>query len=377
MRKIGILSFVFHNWNFGGMLQGYALSMTLKKNGYYARQIRNTWKSVNGKFLIRIGKRLIFQSRFLFDLYDRYARRNDARELRNFRSFEKMIPFSSYFASTNIDKSNKKFDCFVAGSDQIWNVNYRNEQEIRMYGLLFADNSKRKISYAASIGAEQTAFGHELLFREILSNMDYISVREKAAKEYLQPLTDKPVAVTADPTLLLTKKEWDEIAIMPDGTGEYAFAYFLKEKDNRHDRELRYILDELQLSMICIADEVAVYPRRQDKQILDAGPREFVGYIKNAEVVLTNSFHGMVFAVLYNKPFWVFKRNLDHDATSMNHRIMDFLEELGLENRLIQNGEFPAKEKLGEKIDYVSVNQIIEKKRAYSIDWLRNAIDAK
>lgn len=377
MKIIGILSLVYHNWNFGGMLQGYALSTALEKNGYCERQIRNTWEIINGKWLIRIVKKFVFQSRFLFDLFDRYARRHDARELGNFRSFEKIIPFSGFFASTNIEKSNNKYDCFIAGSDQIWSMKFQNEQTLQMYGLLFAEKGKRKISYAASIGSERAAHGHEDLFRKILDNLDYISVRENAARDFLQPLTEKPVAVTADPTILLTKEEWNKIAITPHEAGKYAFVYFLGEKDNRHDRELHHILDLLQLPMTCIADEVAVYPRRQDRQILDAGPREFVGYVKNAEVVLTNSFHGMVFAVIYNKPFWVFKRNREDDTASMNNRVTDFLAEFGLESRLIQNGEFPTKERLNEKIDYASVNQIIQKKREYSIDWLKSAIDEK
>lgn len=375
MKKIGILSVVYHNWNYGGMLQGYALCAALNDMGYPARQIRNTWKMLRGTGLSRAAKKCVLQNRFLFSTYDRYIRRKEAIKLDGFRAFEKKIPFSDFYASVNIAEANKKYECFIAGSDQIWSMKFQNEQTLYMYGLLFAEPGKRKISYAASIGAERTAHGHEDLFREVLNNLDCISVREKAARDFLQPLTDKPVAVTADPTLLLTGEEWDKIAVQPPRVEPYAFAYFLQEKDNRHTGELHHILSELDLPMLCIADETGIYPRPQDEQIFDAGPAEFLGYIRNAEIVLTDSFHGMVFSVLYNKPFWVFKRNRDDDRASMNSRITDFLSELGLEDRLLQNGEFPTEERLRERIDYAPVNRLVQEKREFSFHWLKDAVD--
>ena len=376
MKKIGILSAVYHNWNLGGMLQGYALSAALREQGYSACQIRNTWRALYNNGFRGAVKKAVLGNRLSFNIYNSYCQ-NDLRDLKRFSAFQKVISFSGFYNHESIRKANKKFDCFIAGSDQIWNPTFHNDTLLRMYGLLFADKDKRKISYAASIGSEKAASGHEALFKEILDNLDYISVRENAARDFLQPLTDKPVVVTADPTILLTSSDWDKVAVLPHRQEPYAFAYFLGEKDNRHDKELQHILDELHLPMTCIADELGVYPRSQDEQIFDAGPGEFVGYIKNADMVLTNSFHGMVFSVLYNKPFWVFKRNRDDDEASMNNRITDFLAELGLENRLVQNGEFLTQERLHEKIDYATVNRLVQEKREFSINWLKNAIDAK
>lgn len=206
--------------------------------------------------------------------------------------------------------------------------------------------------------------------------MDYISVREKTAKEFLQPLTDKPVTVVLDPTLLLNKQEWRDMAIGPQEKKPYLFSYFLSEKENRHDRQLQTAANALNLSLKCISEELKCYPRRntEDQQILDAGPKEFVGYIRDAEMVFTNSFHGLVFSVLLQKPFWAFKRNKDSDKGSMNARVTDFLSGFGLEDRLLEDGETPAKEKLTQPIDYKRVTKILQEKRMFSLDWLKTAL---
>ena len=245
-----------------------------------------------------------------------------------------------------------------------------------LYGLLFAGASKRRVSYAASLGTWGTQ-ENESIYQKILENLNFISVREKSAQDYLQPLTDKPIAVVLDPTLLLTWQEWEKMAIGPRCEHPSLFAYFLREGKNHHEEQLHQVANQLGMPLRCITDEMGRYPRRgsTDQQILDAGPKEFLGEIRDAEIVFTNSFHGLVFSVLFHKPFWAFKRHKDSDQGSMNSRVTDFLADFGLSDRLLEDGEIPSLEKLRTPIDYDRVDQILEEKRAFSLNWLKAALE--
>lgn len=382
MKKIGIMSIFYHNWNFGGMLQAYALNRVIREFGYagehlYYRLIPSVHKNSPLKDRVRA---LLAKNVMTSEILEKYRqiRWRDRRDLRNFRLFEKKyVPHGKYCGSNRkIISDAKQYNCIVVGSDQVWSPIFYVDELLRIHGLTFAEKETRKIAYAASIGAENAAIGKEELFREILDNLDYISVREESARAYLQPLTDKPVTVVPDPTLLLDRQKWCEIAVKPAEKAPYLFSYFLIESNNCHDRQIHEIANEMALPMRCIADELGCYPRPNsgDKQILDAGPKEFVGYIRDAEMILTNSFHGMVFSMLFQKPFWVFKRDKDGEKASMNGRVNDFLKDFGLEDRLLADGEMPSAEKLRRPIDYERVNRILEEKRSFSLNWLKNAL---
>lgn len=376
MKKAGIIG-LYRNFNYGGLLQCYAMCAALQKLGIEGEQIRFNR-------LAPPQKGQPPREWFRFWLCRFSGLRTLIGNLRGhvqekaFRTFIQAIPHSRRYYGTpgSIRSAVNQYDAFIVGSDQVWNSLCRDYGHY-VYGLCFVGDDKRKFSYAASIGSEQAAVGKEELFQEILSGLDFISVREKAAQQFLQPLTNKPVTVVLDPTLLLTEQEWDKLVIGAEREPTYLFAYFLGEADNRHDEQLHQIADTLGLPLRCIADETERYPRSgtEDKQILDAGPQEFLGEIRDAEMVFVNSFHGMVFSVLFHKPFWAFKRNRDDDRGSMNNRITDFLAEFGLSDRLLENGEVPSLEKLQTPIDYDTVDRILEEKRAFSLNWLRAALD--
>lgn len=365
------------------MLQSFAMCEVVRKFGMDSEQIcvNRGVLPMPGQSLKKRFQARLFRYAWTEELLDRlrYSRKLiPDRRTRRFKRFAVSIPHTKYFGAPELLlKTNQMYDAFIVGSDQVWNVSFYSDQVMRIDGLLFVSPDKRKLSYAASIGSEQTAVGKEDLFREILAGLDFISVRERAARDFLQPLTDKPVTVVLDPTLLLTRQEWDKLAAGPGRELPHLFAYFLHERDNRHDEQLHQIAGALNLPLRCIADERERYlrPGMEDKQILDAGPMEFLGEIRDAEMVFTNSFHGTVLAILFHKPFWTFKRNRDEDKGSMNSRITDLLADFGLEDRLLEDGEIPTVEKLREPIDYDSVDRILEEKRAFSLNWLKTALE--
>ena len=383
MGKIGIVSIYDKNWNFGGALQSYAMCRALEELKMPSEQLRYNAMGYPAKTQPLKLRVWLWLYRFAW-MQEVMARRHERErmgdlDLQGFKRFSRMTPYSRYLGTLKaLRTAGERYDAFVVGSDQVWNPNYFNDDVLRtICGLGFAPEHKPKVSYAASIGSERAAVGKEDIFRNILAGLDFISVREKSARDFLQPLTDKPVTVVLDPTLLLTRQEWDKLAAGPGRESPHLFAYFLRERDNRHDEQLHQIAGALNLPLRCIADERERYlrPRTEDKQILDAGPMEFLGEIRDAEMVFTNSFHGMVFSVLFQKPFWVFKRNKDGDKGSMNARVTDFLADFGLSDRLLEDGEVPSLEKLRTPIDYDAVDRILEEKRAFSLNWLKTALE--
>lgn len=215
---------------------------------------------------------------------------------------------------------------------------------------------------------------HEKLFKRILENMDYISVREESAKAALQPLTEKKIHVVLDPVMLLKAEEWKEVAAVPVIDEPYIFCYFLGEPENRHNEQFRAIADIIGRKVRCISGEQNLYVREQDLEIMDAGPREFIGNILGAEMVFVNSFHGTVFSIILHKKFWVFCRDKQSISHSANSRIIDLLKIFGLENRVLSDGEIPSYEKLHQPIDYQAVDTILAEKRIDSLEWISNAI---
>lgn len=379
MKKVGIVS-KYRSLNYGALLQCHAMCAALEKLGFVGEQLRfnRIAPPAKGRAIWEWLRFWIYRFSWLRTLGSRLLYWRFPRD-KYFQQFYKSIPHSRRYYGTPqaIRDAGRQYDAFLAGSDQVWNPGTLTGVSRTVYGLHFVDSAKRKLSYAASIGAEEAAAGKQDMYQEILDGLDFISVREKSAQQFLQPLTDKPVTVVLDPTLLLAEREWDKLAIGPGGDQPHMFAYFLDERDNRHDAQLHQIANALGLPLRCIADEPGRYPRSgtSDKQILDADPREFLGEIRDAEMVFVNSFHGLVFSILFHKPFWAFKRNRDDDRGSMNNRITDFLAEFGLSDRLLENGEVPSLEKLRTPIDYDAVDRILEEKRAFSLNWLKTALE--
>lgn len=377
--KVAIISSYYQNWNMGGLLQAYALNKTVSRLGYAAEHVRLCYAepAENGSMSKKV-RTVLTRHRVSSVLIERFfcLAQHEAKNRRQFHRFHDGYISASAGCcdALTAKKLNKHYDVFVTGSDQIWNPQFWSDRLLGVFGLAFADKEKRTVSYAASIGSEQSAVGKEEVFREILEGLDFISVREAAAKNFLQPLTEKEVKVVLDPTLLMERKEWEIIAAKPQTENPYIFAYFLEEQEP-HTKQLQHIAELKGLPVHCFSTDDCYVRPETDKSVKGIGPREFVSYIKNAEMVVTNSFHGMVFSVIFNKPFWVMKRYKDTDKASANNRITDFLKELGLEDRLIEDGVMPTGAEIDRPIDYGRVNRTLAEKRADSLEWLKNALE--
>lgn len=385
--KIGILTLYHNSNNYGALLQAYALTEFINKNikGKKAEQItydipyeKRDFKEIIGrKNFIKIVINKIFLkmrvSIFNFivkrDISGKYSKR-----MKKNKDFRNLIPHSEEIFSNNIEQLNNVYDIFISGSDQVWNPTWFRSACF----LDFVKDEKRKIAYAASMGINILTEKKAEKMIPLVNRIDYISVREKKAKDILQKyISNKSISVVVDPVLLLPVNEWEKLAVSPLSGHKYAFAYFLGEKREniKYAKKIRKLLN-IELTTIPFLHMSYRKCERNfgDNKIKDAGPKEFLGLIKDAELILTDSFHATVFSIIFKKKFYVFKRDGDNEPDSMNSRITDLLENLGLANRIVTSKNQLSKVFLEKEIDYTYANTILDKEIKFSMEFLENAI---
>lgn len=347
--KVGIITLLGNNY--GGILQAYALNHKLKEIGV---------ETININFELTKKKKTIKSK--IQDVV--YMQRNN-----KFKQFKKMyLNLSPKVNAKNINEDRFKCDAYIAGSDQIWNQQIPMEDR-RAFFLDFVKYAK-KISYAASVGRDTIEETEKEIIKKLLDNFDAISIREKTGVNLYQPLTKNKIQNVLDPTLLLTSSEWDDVAKEEKINQEYIFSYTLGA-----DKNTLTSIDEISTELKTKIVEISYKKnfKNEIKNINNAGPKEFIGLIKNSKYVVTNSFHGMVFSILYKKDFWVFKRG------NMNSRIYDLLAILGLQDRIVDVDDVDKNEgqesiKWDQKINYETVYKKLEEEKEQSIIYLKEAL---
>lgn len=378
---IKILTQFYKTLNYGGILQSYALCAALRKYNLNSEQISFKMQvpSVHlstCKRIFSLSIRLFFFKIFI-KLMSVAVRLKLIKRADAFLSFSQLwVPHDNqvFDAKTIANLIISSSDIFIAGSDQVWNP-FGTEDA---YFFNFVPSRNVKIAYAASIGTNSVSQAYLEHVVPLLNRFDFISVREESAKEILQPHVDKPIKVVLDPTLLLTHDEWDKIAVQPAVPQPYIFVYMLGEK-REHRRLIKKYAKTLGLKIVFLPHVHFRFNPADcffaDYNLYDVGPREFVGLIKNAEMVITDSFHGCVFSIIYQKKFWALKRHKDSEKENMNSRLYTLFDSLGLRDRLIddESAEYDAKS-LNRQIDYSQVEANLDALRKDSSDFLLNAI---
>lgn len=370
-----ILTLLKDSNNYGGVLQSYALQHFVACKFLSSFQIFFS-PSIKKVSLLQRAINLTTY-KLIIKIITPYYKTSFAVRGKYFRDFiMRWIPHTSSLSSETLSLAVKSRDVIIAGSDQIWNPAWTEDA----YFLNFVPDHNGKIAYAASIGTNsvsQTFLEHVV---PLINRFDFISVREESAKEILQPYVDKPIKVVLDPTLLLRREEWDEIAVQPTIPEPYIFVYLLGEK-REHRRLIKKYAKTLGLKIVFLPHVHFRFNPADcffaDYNLYDVGPREFVGLIKNAETVITDSFHGCVFSIIYQKKFWALKRHKDSEKENMNSRLYTLFDSLGLRDRLIEDesATYDAKS-LNRQIDYSMVETKLEALRKDSSDFLLNAIES-
>ena len=282
-----------------------------------------------GKMVYWIKYRLL---NFILEKVLAIVNGNVRRRMKRFDDFHRQnTRFSKMYCSMPRLYAEKwDYDVFVAGSDQVWNPSAASS--IEPYFLTFAPKEAKKISYASSFGVSQIAPILQERFRNLLDNIDVISVRETSGVELVKQLTGREAALVADPTLLLTKQEWiSYMKAYPGMPERYVLVYQLSASDAIVNLAQK-IGQERNIPVYCICKRAfRVEKNAGIVNILDAGPAEFLSLIANAEFVVTNSFHGTAFSVNFNVPFYT----VVSSKKKNNARMESLLETVDLKDRLL------------------------------------------
>ncbi len=356
MKKIGITTFFGNPYkasgrNYGAILQAYALQQIIKKLGYTSKIIRipkpvlKNFKSTarsssltclaEEKGVIK-GLRKFFGRGKSFIRELRY-RKHEILLQQKFSDFEKKyleIQENNFSTVDELYTASFDFDTAVTGSDQVWN--YMAPTSPEPYFLTFLPSSVNKIAYAPSLGLSNIPDKIKDIYRSWLSEFKYISMREDVGVELIQPLTNKKVIKVLDPTLLLSKDDWQSMEFSGNvAYQKYVLVYMLIESPQLL-KIARYLGKVLGMQVICITSNpmsVGIY--KEDLKVLYAGPSEFVNLIANASHVVTNSFHGTAFSLNFHKPFY----SVLNRERKTNSRILSLLNMLILTDRIIYEDE--------------------------------------
>lgn len=343
--------------NVGNRLQNYALQRVLSEYGVEVETIPNyicfkNRRSLNYQ-LRQIVKGLLHREKVYF---------LDIIKQKRFNDFDKKyLKFSPYYSTIDYISPflNERYDYFIAGSDQIWNPYFTFNYEFNF--LTFAPKHKR-IAYAASFGVENIPDEKKSLFRDWLTDMEKISVREFSGQSIVKDLTGKEVPVLLDPTMLLTKEEWNEISKKPkwmsQDPNKYMLVYTLGNEDTK------VVIDKIKTTNKHYANcKVILLNNVTNGKGFCISPDEFIWLVAHASVILTDSFHGTVFSILFGKPFVELERK-DTDV-SMRTRLESLFQLIGI--------TFDTGEKV-YSLNQVEVETILQERRKEAVTYLEKAL---
>lgn len=370
--KIALISF-HDTLNYGAALQAYALQHHLKTLGHDCEYIDYASEKRRHKYDVMPQITSALKSgNFKRAVSHLLGASFTCARKQAFGAFYKQhlhVTDKQYTTSAQAVELNAAYDKFVAGSDQIWNLS--NTGGDGAYLLDFVKDSAKKVSYASSFGMEWVPPDYRRQYTECLNAIAYLSTRERRGVEIIKELTGRDAALVLDPVFLLSANQWSQLAQGTQTHSKYLFVYTNNKNELGKFLQTGYDLSDMDLSLL--SPHASVYrsfPKsaRRNKEMSPAG---FVAEIQNASMVVTTSFHCLAFAILLHKPFVVIlsERHLDR-----NQRLLNLLEITGLEHRVLRPGM--GTPEINAPIDYVAVEERLQRHRAASLDFLRGAIDA-
>lgn len=321
-KRIGQITWIAYP-NFGTFLQAYALQKAISGLGHKCRiieDIRFTYLYASKRHLLRKAAGLLIHP---FANFRWFRKRHDL--LGPFNRFKKRHLSVDRTWKTE-ESLTERYDGFVCGSDQIWSPLLPSHHG----GFYFASFAKKnKIAYAPSLGSTSIPEGQKPLYKEWLDSFCAIAMREKSASEAVSSVLGKEIPTVLDPTLLLTGEEWSRIAKEPKTKSPYILCYFLTY-NSKYAEYAKNIGKALKLDMVFLGDSHEV-SELSDVRLKGTGPSEFLGLVRNAEMVITDSFHGTIFSIVFNRRFVTLKRFKDSDPKNQNSRIENLFSLLGID----------------------------------------------
>ncbi len=363
-RSVAIITWVTYR-NFGTYLQAFALQQYLSRAGFSCAILddssqvvghKSCWKYEVKKFLLRLLQKNFREFDRSFtkscSLFDNFKRNN----------------LSVDYIGSDLASLDEKYDIYVCGSDQIWNPFYLDNPYAQYFYAPFT--KKKKVSYAPSIGVSRVPPEYKARMEKLVCDFECLSAREQQGVDILHELTGRNVARVVDPTLLLDASKWNSLLPgSPSCKEQYVLAYFLTPNTTFINTAVKYARERgLRLKMFFTNKSYCRY----DCDLISAGPIEFLHYVRNAECLLTDSFHGSIFSSIFHTQFFTFLR-FKQNAESQNSRVENLLGMMGLGERLLDEDSCGKVGTLPD-IDFVTVDSRLAPFIKQSKEYLEEAL---
>lgn len=390
MKSIGIITIHNSQNNYGGVLQSFGLYEYLRSQGYkvevidlhrpnthpdYVMSPRYTFMRSNTSWLQYLKARILelLGKRHLFD--PKVGSNWNPHAVKKFNEFNSTIQLSkAYTYIPDLYANPPKYDAYISGSDQLWNPT--QPYCLEPYFLTFVnDNQTLKLSYATSIGITDLYDQEKKKFKKWLSSYDVISVREQQAADLLHEISGREIKRVPDPTFLLDPEQWKSMASNQSAQEKYILVFSLGK-----NYEIVKKAIELAEAMSCkvkVIDQNYVFPILYNVEpVTDAGPLDFVGLIKNAYLVLTDSFHCTVFSLITGTRNFYTYISPESDRGS---RIVDLLKVYSLDNHTVNYlSDIPVDKIIsGQEIDTSKTYSVMKSERQSGRKFLKDTLSIK
>lgn len=355
--KIGILTFHCAH-NYGAVLQAYALQEKIKETGHeveiidykpdYLTTIYKNFdlKNIFSGFITSVIRKFVSYTLTYF------------HKVKRNRKFDEFIYSNFNMHKVSDGKIPDFYDLYVLGSDQIWNKRITKGFDKIYFGNFNTKSGSKIITYAASIGNAKIELEDIDLLNSLIKNIDGISVRESNLVPILKQITNKEIHKVVDPTFLLNPQQWSIMSKKPKIKKKYVLIYRI-QSDNQILRIAKEIASQLKCTLIEIPAGVTL--KYVTNKYIATSPDEFLGWIKHAECIISASFHGTAFSIIFNKPFYAINLN-----DGSEKRSKDLLESLGLEDRLIHKDSSVT----FSNINFEESKKKLEEMKTKSIEFL-------
>lgn len=379
-KKIALLNIQRCN-SHGAVLLAYALEQILSSEGYVVQTLdyKYAGRLTEKKLLLRLWKKV--QIKIKKQMHLTYLNKNWGGvsiksqfdlQSRRFDKFRKIHLHLTKEITDVYDPVLTNYNVFVVGSDVVWKPEIVRCEDKEIYFLKSAPQNAIKIAYAASVGTDDAEVlkQYDAFYQKAFDSFDHISIREQSMIPFIEQYTNQKVISVIDPVFLLSAEDYRAIEMngnqRSDGK-QYVYVYLLSRNETAV-KEANLIAKKRNWSVLVDLNE-GPYDSGlfevETVSAISAGPAEFLYNIRNADCVITDSFHATAFAIIFNREFWVFKRG------KISVRMSDLLKRFDLYKRMY-DGEINDGE-----IDWQSVNSKILREREKGLKYLLNAIQDK
>lgn len=368
--KIGVVTW-FQSSNYGTCLQAIALQQYLRNLGYHVEIIN--FRVIAGKPKKKsLWERICYQPEKYLSKY--YCKKYQSDIMEKEVSMEETVNAKCVLTDKVHNREDymricKEFDLLVFGSDQIWNPNWYHEY----YYADFPEITTRKISYAPSLGVSHISQDALNKIKKSLSRFEAVSIRETRGARLLETISPVKPQVVVDPTLLLNRQEWNSVILTGNNkknTERYVLSMFLTD-NFRHWHAAKKFAQKKKLKHF-VVPYCGISYMQGDQVFVKAGLEDLLTLIRDADYILTDSFHITVFSLIYNRQFVVFERFKENNDTSQNSRVQNLMKMIDEDNRLLSHGTALVPKIVD--VDYRKVNKLLQKEINQSKEFLDKAI---